>query len=267
MEYVRAPDVGRNPRDRGAEPISRLPNQHNKTSVATAQTTVAMNSATCTARFRGNAARRTVLRVKLIWLALLLALAVRAPARDASIEAALQPANPADSALPSDAAQDPAPRESAPVHSSAGRSTFPDGHWALGTGMSMQYDGTGPATLGLATYTWHDNHYEVAAFRFLTAQKRLGDTLADPNWVFEFSRRWQLLDRSGLRVFFGAGAAYKNKTDDLDGSHWNFAEQLGWRFPRQANGAEVEFAIRHVSNAGLKKPNKGQDFLTLAYVF
>ena len=40
-----------------------------------------------------------------------------------------------------------------------------------------------------------------------------------------------------------------------------------WRFPRQKNGGRVEFALRHMSNAGLKKPNKGQDFLTLAYVF
>jgi Lipid A 3-O-deacylase (PagL) len=29
----------------------------------------------------------------------------------------------------------------------------------------------------------------------------------------------------------------------------------------------MEFAIRHISNAGIKKPNKGEDFLTLAYVF
>jgi hypothetical protein len=246
MEHLRVPAIGRNPHDRGAEPNARLPDQYDETSVTSTQTTAAMNSATVTVRIRGNTARPTVLCVELIWLALVLALAVPAAAHDA---------------------QDPAPTESAPVHSSAGRSTFSDGHWALGAGMSMQYDGTGPSTLGLATYTWHDDHYEVAAFRFLTAQKRLGETLADPNWVFEFSRRWQLLDRSGLRVFFGAGAAYKNKTDDLDGSRWNFAEQLGWRFPRQANGGEVEFAIRHVSNAGLKKPNKGQDFLTLAYVF
>jgi hypothetical protein len=47
----------------------------------------------------------------------------------------------------------------------------------------------------------------------------------------------------------------------------NFAEQLGWRFPKQPSGGRVEFAIRHVSNAGLKKPNRGEDFLTLAYVF
>src|ERR1700722_8761475 len=152
-----------------------------------------------------------------------------------------------------------------------GPSDFLDGHLALGSGMSIQYDGTSTSTLGVATLTWHDDHYELAAFRFLTAQTRLGETLAGPNWVFEISRRWRLnwslIDRSGLQLFFGGGAAYKNETDDLNGSHLNFAEQLGWRFPRQENGGQVEFAIRHISNAGLKKPNKGEDFLTLAYVF
>ena len=153
----------------------------------------------------------------------------------------------------------------------AAPSDFLDGHLALGTGMSIQYDGTSPTSLGLATWTWREDHYELAAFRFLRAQTRLGGTLARPNWVFEASRRWRLngslIDRSGLQLFVGAGAAYKNETDELNGSHLNFAEQLGWRFPRQENGGQVEFAIRHMSNAGLKKPNKGQDFLTLAYVF
>lgn len=163
-----------------------------------------------------------------------------------------------------------APRVRA-AEASAAPSDFLDGHLALGTGMSIQYDGTSPTSLGLATWTWHEDHYELAAFRFLRAQTRLGGTLARPNWVFEASRRWRLnwslIDRSGLQLFVGAGGAYKNETDELNGSHLNFAEQLGWRFPRQENGGQVEFAIRHMSNAGLKKPNKGQDFLTLAYVF
>jgi hypothetical protein len=145
------------------------------------------------------------------------------------------------------------------------------GHLALGTGMSLQYDGTSTTPLGLATWTWDDDRYELAAFRFVTAQRRLGETLARPNWAFELSRRWRLnwslIDRSGLQLFVGGGAAYKTETDELNGSRLNFAEQLGWRFPRQENGGQVEFAIRHISNAGLKKPNMGQDFLTLAYVF
>jgi hypothetical protein len=148
---------------------------------------------------------------------------------------------------------------------------FLDGHPALGAGMSIQYDGTSTTTLGLASWTWDDDRYELAAFRFSSAQTRLGQTLARPNTVVEISRRWRLnwslIDRSGLQLFVGGGAAYKTETDELNGSRLNFAEQLGWRFPRQENGGQVEFAIRHLSNAGLKKPNRGQDFLTLAYVF
>jgi len=78
---------------------------------------------------------------------------------------------------------------------------------------------------------------------------------------------WSLIDHSGVELFIGGGAAYKDKTDDLNGSNWNFAEQLGWRFPKEASGNRLEFAIRHLSNAGIKKPNRGEDFLTLAYVF
>src|ERR1700722_5249447 len=159
------------------------------------------------------------------------------------------------------------------VHAGEAPATESDfyGHFALGTGVSVQYDGTSTTPLGVATWTWDYDHYELGAFRFLEAQTRIGGTLARPNWAFELSRRWRLnwslIDRSGLQLFVGGGAAYKNETDELNGSHLNFAEQLGWRFPRQGNGGQVEFAIRHISNAGLKKPNKGEDFLTLAYVF
>jgi hypothetical protein len=146
-----------------------------------------------------------------------------------------------------------------------------EGRFALGVGMTYQYDGSTGTTLALASWRTRDDHYELGAFRFLTPQTRLGHALAEPNWVFEASRRWRLhwrlLDRSGVDLFFGGGAAYKNKTDDLNGTNWNFAEQLGWRFPKQAGGGRLEFAIRHISNAGIKKPNRGEDFLTLAYVF
>jgi hypothetical protein len=148
---------------------------------------------------------------------------------------------------------------------------FLHGHLAVGGGMSVQYDGTSTSDVALATWTWDHDHYELAAFRFVSSQTRLGETLASPNWAFEVSRRWRLnwslIDRSGLQMFFGAGAAYKTETDELNGSRLNFAEQFGWRFPRQENGGQVEFALRHISNAGIKKPNRGQDFITLAYVF
>jgi len=146
-----------------------------------------------------------------------------------------------------------------------------EGRFSFGVGMTYQYDGSKGTTLALASWSTGNDHYELGAFRFLTPQTRLGCALAEPNWVFEASRRWRLhwrlLDRSGVELFFGGGAAYKNKTDDLNGTNWNFAEQLGWRFPKQAGYGRLEFAIRHISNAGIKKPNRGEDFLTLAYVF
>jgi hypothetical protein len=153
----------------------------------------------------------------------------------------------------------------APVQAQDAGVELLDGHLALGAGMTKGAD------LGAVTWTSSQDHYEFAAFRFLTAQRRRRDPPAEPNWVFEASRRWRLhwklIDHSGMDLFFGFGAAYKTKTDYLNGSNLNFAEQLGWRFPRQRGGSRVEFAIRHISNAGLKKPNRGEDFLTLAYVF
>jgi hypothetical protein len=145
---------------------------------------------------------------------------------------------------PPDTPIDSQPSDKPATGSPAWWSRVLDGHLALGVGTTYQCDGS---------------------------KGTRGDPLAEPNWIFEASRRWRLhwklIDHSGIDLFFGMGAAYKTKTDYLDGSNWNFAEQLGWRFPKQPSGGRVEFAIRHVSNAGLKKPNRGEDFLTLAYVF
>jgi Lipid A 3-O-deacylase (PagL) len=208
---------------------------------------------------------------------MLVSIAVAAPvlAQDAGVDLASQ-IRDHDFAQPSEGATpytqiDAQPSKGPSANSRVWWSRVLEGHLALGAGITYQYDGSKGTNLGVATWTSTEDHYELAAFRFLTAQTRLGDPLAEPNWVFEASRRWRLhwklIGDSGLDLFVGAGAAYKTKTDDLNGSNWNFAEQLGWRFPRRANGGRVEFAIRHVSNAGLKKPNRGEDFLTWAYVF
>jgi hypothetical protein len=201
-------------------------------------------------------------------LLILATIAVAAPvlAQEAGIEPASQISDRGVAQSSGDA-----PPDSRSPNSRAWWSRVLDGHFAVGVGMTYQYDGSKGTNLGTATWTSSQDHYELAAFRFLTAQTRRGDPLAEPNWVFEASRRWRLhwkaIDHSGIDLFFGMGAAYKTETDDLNGSNWNFAEQLGWRFPQQAHGGRVEFAIRHISNAGLKKPNRGEDFLTLAYVF
>ena len=44
----------------------------------------------------------------------------------------------------------------------------------------------------------------------------------------------------------------------------NFAEQSGRRFPPHMDGGRVGFAIPHISNPVMKKPNKGEGFWTLA---
>jgi hypothetical protein len=156
-------------------------------------------------------------------MSLTLALAAPALAQDLGGATALYPTNPAVAAQSLDATRCPAQVGSSTLHT--GWSRFLDGQVAMGAGMSIQYDGTKPTTLGVSTYTLRNDHYDLAAFRFFTAQTRLGETLADANSVFEFSRRWQFLERSRLRFLFGGGAAYKNKTDNLNGSHLDFAEQ------------------------------------------
>jgi hypothetical protein len=73
------------------------------------------------------------------------------------------------------------------VHADEGTATEPSdfyGHFALGTGASVQYDGTSTTPLGLATWTWDEDHYELAAFRFLTAQTRMGQDFLTVAYVF-----------------------------------------------------------------------------------
>jgi hypothetical protein len=144
---------------------------------------------------------------------------------------------------------------------------FTDGQFSIGGGSTYQYDGSKGTSLALVTWTWADDRYELAAIRFLGRQVKRDTVLANPNWVFHGERRWSLLHSSGGRLFFGGGAAYKNETDVINGSRLNFTEELLWRSPWRPAAGEFELAIRHMSNAGLKKPNKGQDFLTVVYAF
>jgi hypothetical protein len=161
--------------------------------------------------------------------------------------------------------------DSLPVRAQAEESvlSLTSGHLGLGAGSTVEYhfDGTSRARIGEFTWTWDRDRLEFSAFRFFDAQRRGRIALAVPNWTYEMSTRWTFIHNPKVKMFLGLGGAYKSETDGINGSRLNFAEQLGWRFTRSEVGPGFEIVVRHMSNAGLKKPNKGQDFVTIAYVF
>lgn len=143
---------------------------------------------------------------------------------------------------------------------------------AIGIGGTYHYwDATGGVVIPFI-FSFSDARYELGAFRMSTSQWIELDgqppprRLASPHWGFSLSRRWRLVTLPSFRLYFGLGASYKTETDGLDGSHWNFAEQLAFRWERR-HGPSLELSIRHWSNADLKMPNRGQDFAALTLVF
>jgi hypothetical protein len=125
-----------------------------------------------------------------------------------------------------------------------------------------------------ATLTLDRGRYEVGVFRFTSDQTLYEDlwgksrVLAHPYWSVSTSRRWQLAARPEWRAFVGFGVSYKTEEDQLNATHWNFAEQIGVRLHHVLGaGSDMEFAFRHWSNAGLRCPNRGQDFMTVTIAF
>jgi Lipid A 3-O-deacylase (PagL) len=124
-----------------------------------------------------------------------------------------------------------------------------------------------PVTLELA-----DSRWEVGAFRFARTQIITGygppdRAAANPFWGFSAMRRWQFLHRSWGRLYLGGGVSYKTETDYLDGTRLNFAYVLAYRFDLGSHGPLCELAVRHWSNAWIKQPNRGQDFITVSLSF
>ena len=119
---------------------------------------------------------------------------------------------------------------------------------------------------------WSDARYELGAFRMTTPQwiEFAGQPpprrFANPYWGYSLSRRWRLWANPSLRLYIGFGASYKTETDGLDSTHWNFAEQLALRWDR-THGPSLELSVRHWSNAGIRLPNRGQDFAVLTLAF
>jgi len=90
---------------------------------------------------------------------------------------------------------------------------------------------------------------------------------AKPYWGASVSRRWFFVRGSSWQGYLGFGVSYKTESDDLSVTHWNFASQLGARFALPRSGSSFEVTVRHWSNAGIRLPNRGQDFFTMSYSF
>lgn len=76
----------------------------------------------------------------------------------------------------------------------------------------------------------------------------------------QFAWRAEVLDGFG-RFDVGLGVAYLQNIDTYNGSKTNFTLSLGYR------AEKWKVTLRHYSNGGTVKPNKGRDMLYFSYVF
>jgi hypothetical protein len=144
----------------------------------------------------------------------------------------------------------------------------------LGVGGTYHYWGSTGGLVVPLTLDLDGNRWELGLFRIVNPQSFYDSTihaerrLAEPYWGLSASRRWQLVGTPHLRLFVGFGASYKTERDELSASPWNFAEQFGMRIALNRQFSSfVELTMRHWSNAGIKLPNRGQDFATVTFVF
>ena len=87
-----------------------------------------------------------------------------------------------------------------------------------------------------------------------------------PYWGFTAMRRWQVLHHSRVRLYVGFGANYRTESDWLTATKWNFAGMVAVRFDLGKH-AILELALRHGSNAWIRLPDRGQNFVTVTVGF
>jgi hypothetical protein len=144
----------------------------------------------------------------------------------------------------------------------------------VGVGATYQFWGWSDGLVLPVTLELDESRWELGAFRVATRQVAIGFgypppdyTSAPPFWGFSAMRRWQFLHRSWLRLYAGIGGSYKTEIDTLDSTRLNFAYLLAARFDLGARGSLIEIAARHWSNAYIKEPNIGENFLTLSFSY
>jgi hypothetical protein len=144
----------------------------------------------------------------------------------------------------------------------------------VGAGQTYQFWGFSDGIVLPVTLELDESRWELGAFRVATRQIAIGHgypppdyTSAPPFWGYSAMRRWQFLHRSCLRLYAGFGGSYKTEIDTLDSTRFNFAYLLAVRFDLGAGGSLLEISTRHWSNAYIKRPNIGENFLTLSYSY
>src|SRR6185437_2046849 len=134
----------------------------------------------------------------------------------------------------------------------------------VGAGMTFNYFQWTDGVVVPVTLELDDGRWELGAFRFATSQYLKDPTLppltvsAKPYWGFSGMRRWQVLHRHWWHIYLGAGTDYRDETDSLESTNWNFAFLVGVRFDLGSHGPELEIAARHWSNAWFRATNRRQ---------
>jgi hypothetical protein len=125
------------------------------------------------------------------------------------------------------------------------------------------------------TVTWGCDRYEFGVFRFGNQYQKIDGVrqlIVAQDYATSLTRRWVLHRWGTTSVLFGLGGSYRTRAglaegNPFNGSHLNFAEQVGVRWTRSGHREGVELSFRHFSNLGIVRPNIGQNFVDLALVF
>jgi hypothetical protein len=125
------------------------------------------------------------------------------------------------------------------------------------------------------TVTWDCDRYELGVFRFGNQYQTINgvrQVVVAQDFAASLSRRWVMHRWGSTGLFFGFGLSIRTRAglseeNPFNGSHLNFAEQLGLRWMRLGHREGIEVSFRHFSNLGIVSPNIGQNFLDIAVVF
>lgn len=144
----------------------------------------------------------------------------------------------------------------------------------VGVGATFNYFQWTDGLVVPITLELDDSRWELGAFRFTTSQYLKEPTLyppstvsAGPYWGFSGMRRWQVLHRNWWRIYLGAGVNYRDTSDLLETTTWNFSYLVGVRLDLGGHGAELEIAARHWSNAWFRTENRGQNLVTITFSY